>query len=98
MRSGVVYKISCSCGCTYIGQTRRNLTTRLKEHATSEQSEVCKHLVENPNHQIDFSRPEILGYANDNTRLLILESLFIQEYEPELNIDSKSSPLSLFNT
>ena len=25
MKSGIVYKLTCSCGSTYIGQTRRNL-------------------------------------------------------------------------
>ena len=40
MKSGIVYKLTCSCGSTYIGQTRRNLLSRIKEHATSEKSEV----------------------------------------------------------
>ena len=31
-RAGVVYKLSCSCGATYVGQTMRNLCTRLDEH------------------------------------------------------------------
>ena len=31
-RSNVVYKLSCSCGSSYIGQTRRNLIARLQEH------------------------------------------------------------------
>ena len=97
-RSGVVYKVRCSCNMCYIGQTRRNLETRLREHSTSEASEVCRHLLENPGHRIDFARPEILGNANDTARLLILESLFIQEQIPDLNIDSKSAPLYLFNT
>ena len=29
-RSSVVYRITCSCKSTYIGQTSRNLITRLK--------------------------------------------------------------------
>ena len=31
-RSGVVYRITCSCKSMYIGQTSRNLITRLKNH------------------------------------------------------------------
>ncbi|KAF9818365.1 hypothetical protein SFRURICE_017787 [Spodoptera frugiperda] len=27
--------ISCDCGSSYIGETRRNITTRLKEHIRS---------------------------------------------------------------
>ena len=29
---GVVYKVDCSCGNTYIGETGRTLGVRLKEH------------------------------------------------------------------
>ena len=49
--SGVVYQLMCSCGQNCIGQTKRNLITRLKEHRTFEDSEVCKHLLNNPNHE-----------------------------------------------
>ena len=31
-RSNVVYKLKCSCGNSYIGQTQRNLKFRLEEH------------------------------------------------------------------
>ena len=46
---------------------------------------------------MDFNIPTILG-ENDTARLLILESLFIQEQTPDLNNDSQSSPLIIFNT
>ena len=95
-KSNVVYKLCCSCGASYIGQTRRNLTTRLKEHASSDKSEVGKHLILNPSHRIDFSTPYILGSARDQFRLL--ESLFIQENEPQLNVDTVSSPLYILNS
>ena len=45
MKYGVVYKLTCSCGSSYIGQTRRNLINRLKEHSSSDKSEVCRHLM-----------------------------------------------------
>ena len=98
MKSGIVHKLTCSCGSTYIGQPRRNLLSRIKEHATSEKSEVCKHLLQNPSHRVDFNTPTILGSENYTVRLLILESLFIQEQTPNLNNDSQSSPLMIFNT
>ena len=88
----------CSCGSTYIGQTRRILLSRIKEHDTSENSEICEHLLQNPSHRVDFNIPTILGSENDTARLLILESLFIQEQTPDLNNDSQSSPLIIFNT
>ena len=46
MKSGIVHKLTCSCGFTYIGQTRRNLHSRIKERATSEKFEVCKYLLQ----------------------------------------------------
>ena len=98
MKSGIVYKLTCSCESTYIGQTRRNLLSRIKEHATSKKSEVCKHLLQNPSHLVDFNTPTTLGSENDTARLLILESLFIQKQTPGHNNDSQSSPLMIFNT
>ena len=77
MKLGIVYKLTCSCESTYIGQTRHNLLSSIKEHATSEKSEVCKHLLQNPTHHVDFNTPTILGSENDTARQLILESLFI---------------------
>ena len=37
---GIVYQLTCSCGQKYIGQTRKNLITRLNEHRTRQSSEV----------------------------------------------------------
>ena len=72
MKSGIVYKLACSCGSTYISQTWHNLLNKIKEHATSEKSEVCK-LLQNPIHRMDFNTLTILGSENGTARLLILE-------------------------
>ena len=98
MKSGIVYKLTCSCRSTYIGQTRRNLLCGIKEHVTSEKSEVCKHLLQNPSNRVDFDTTTILDSENNTARLLILESLFIQEQTPDLNKDFQSSPFMIFNT
>ena len=79
-------------------QTGRNLLSRIKKHATSKKSEVCKHLFQNPTHRVDFNITTILGSENDTAGLLILESLFIQEQTPDLNNDSQSSPMMIFKT
>ena len=43
--SSVVYKFSCpGCSHSYIGKTDRCLYTRLKEHSTSTDSEIFKHI------------------------------------------------------
>ena len=90
--------LTCLCGSTYIGQTWRNLLSRIKEHPISEKSEVCKHLLQNPAHHVDFNTSTILGSENDTARLLILESLFIQKQTLNLNNDFQSSFLMIFKT
>ena len=95
MKSGIVYKLTCSCGFIQISQTRRNLICRIKEHTNSKKSVVCKHLLQNATHCVDFNAATILVRENDAARLLILESLFIQEQTPDLNNDSQSRPLMI---
>jgi len=97
-RSSVVYKLTCTCGSNYIGQTRRNLITRINEHKFDQRSEVCKHLLANPTHRFNFKQPEILGSIVGQKELHLLESLLIQQYQPDLNVDGSSIPLLLFNT
>ena len=72
--SGVVYQLTCSCGQNYIGQTKRSLITRLNEHRICEDSEVCKHLLNNPNHEINFDSLKILDRSNHVTKLRIKET------------------------
>ena len=59
-RTNVVYRINCSCGFFYIGQTRRNLNKRLQKHQTSDTSEICNHIQSNIDHKVDFNNPQIL--------------------------------------
>ena len=45
----VIYKINCICGDFYVGETGRNLTTRIKEHKAAcrltafDKSAVARH-------------------------------------------------------
>ena len=90
--SGVVYQLTCSCGQNYIGQTKRILIARLNEHC-----EVCKHLLNNPNHEIKFVSPKTLDRSHHVTKLRIKETLHISKTEPQLNVDNQSLPPYLFN-
>ena len=71
---------------------------RLREHQTRDTSEVCNHIQFNTDHKVDFNNPQILTHSPDKYKLLILESLFIQQLKPDLNLDSSSFPFHLFNT
>ena len=60
----VVYKLTCSCGQQYIGQTKRNLIMRLNEHRTRQSSEVCRHLMKNSKHTVNFDSPSFWTVQN----------------------------------
>ena len=61
---GVVYEIKCDCGSSYIGQTSRNLITRINNHdpssKTPQDTDVTRHLTDNPNHTVCFNNPIII--------------------------------------
>ena len=67
-RQGAVYKIKCcDCQASYIGETGRNLSTRLTEH--NEQHLQTKH-------QIDWDSATCITYSTDYYQRLTLESWF----------------------
>ena len=101
-RSSVVYRTTCSCKSTCIGQTSRNLIAGLKNHDPTspnrQDTDVSKHLTDNPDHKIDFDKTEVMTQTNHWRKLLITETLLIQKNNPNLNVDRTSIPLYLFNT
>ena len=101
MRSNLIYKISCSCGKKYIGQTGRNLYTRMDEHSKTDGASltaVGEHISENPDHSVNLANPDVLGYSPYFWKRLFKESLFIQSERPELNVQRETKKLFLFNT
>ena len=100
--NNVVYKLNCSRCASYIGQTRRNVIFRLQEHnpqnRANHQRDVTSYLLKNASHSIEFDQPEILATANNFRKLLIKETLPIQEHNPSIKSDESSTPLLLFNT
>ena len=105
--SGVIYKYTCSsCNATYVGKTKRHTHHRFNEHAglspltgvflkgqnsttVRDHMLVCDTLVTRENFIL-------LGADSNNFHLRIKESLFIMREEPNLNIQGKSIPLTLF--
>ena len=99
--SGVVHKLYCSCGQSYIGQIKRKLKIRINDHmpknSTNNETDVSQHLKNNPDHTMNFHSPEIVAHSNNIRKLRIKETLLIQNLQPQLNIDDSSNPIYLFN-
>ena len=64
-----------------MGQTKRNLTSRLKEHHPGNKPEtrayVTKHLPKNPSHVVNFNEPEILTKVNHPRELFLKNSTYL---------------------
>ena len=85
LRSGIVYKISCSrCHACYVGQTSRHIITRFKEHINKNKP-VGKHL-KACNVRVNCSEVEILAASTrGEDYLMTLEALWIKELRPTIN-------------
>ena len=78
-----VYQIPCHCGKVYIGQTRRKLTTRVKEHqrdirnSNHNGSAFVDHLFEPGDHAPLWNKATVLENENNLTKRLTKEALRI---------------------
>ena len=102
LQNGVVYKITCSCGKMYIGETGRCLKTRISEHMKTSGTnitEVGQHLADNPTCSMSFEDVRVLAYENKMRKRRTLESLYIQDYNHTniVNDNINSVPLNIFN-
>ena len=89
-RQGAVYKIKCcDCQATYIGETGRNLNTRLTEHKRATRNgdlnnNIAEHHLQT-NHRIDWDSAECVIYSTDYYQWLTLESWFTNLEQTPLN-------------
>nr|XP_049699777.1 uncharacterized protein LOC126053464 [Helicoverpa armigera] len=85
-----VYKLECDCGLSYIGQTKRSIGTRVKEHIAdvkhrrSRQSAVCEHTLDKAQHYIRFDKPQVLAKENRFLPRMIREAIEIKKH-PNFN-------------
>ena len=88
-----VYSIPCSCGKVYIGETKRSVKTRLKEHERNirlchpENSAVAEHVYSEPGHDIDFNNTKVL--AIDKNYYVRLNREAIEIYKNPNNYNRK---------
>ena len=83
-----VYKIDCSCGSSYIGQTKRTIAERVKEHIAAvknqqtSKSAVAEHLLDTGiNHWMELHNPRILSTDRHYHTRLIREAIEIKKYK-----------------
>ena len=82
--NNVVYKICCKdCDASYVGQTKRQLKTRLNEHIKNGNSNSAKHTVITEhaleyNHTFDWQNKKILDRETNYYERLISEMIHIK--------------------
>lgn len=96
-KSGI-YSIQCAdCDQIYVGQTKRNIGTRFKEHTACirnnqpNKSAVAYHALENIHFNIGVNNLQLLKQVNDDKKLDAYECYYIQNNKNNTmngNIDS----------
>ena len=76
-----MYKVNCSCGNTYIGETGRTLDARLKEHqravkVNNKSNGIAVH-VNSTAHDIDWDNAEVIDHEQNWRKWKIKEALHI---------------------
>ena len=100
--SNVEHKISCACSHSYIEQTCRCVSDRVREHKDaltkpSRFSYVAEHCIYS-GHIIDWSNVEIITRHNISIKRLLKETLTIKSLKPEMmNAMQSSVQLNVFN-
>lgn len=94
-----IYKITCiDCDSIYIGQTKRNITTRFKEHIAHikynrpTKSAVAQHTLVNNHLNINTSNLELIKYVPTQTHLDAWESLYMHKYRHHL-MNTEDEPI-----
>ncbi len=88
-----VYKIDCSCGKSYIGETGRSLQTRLKEHGADIKNErsrsfaLAEHLSKTKHHVL-LESASIIAKEEHQHKRKIREALEIIKHPHNLNRDN----------
>ena len=89
-RQGTIYKVNCNdCTATYIGETGRNLNTRLKEHkrATAigdKTNNIAEH-VRQTRHTFDWDSAHCINFSTNWQQRLVLESWYTNFEQRPLN-------------
>jgi len=98
---GVVYKISChDCDASYVGQTKRQLRTRIKEHVSdikkkSGSPSVISEHRRNFNHEFEWDNIKIIDNELSYQKRIISEMVHIKKQQHGLNKQSDTEFLPM---
>ena len=97
--SNVVYKINYNdCNASYVGQTGRQLNTRIKEHKnhinrnSTVKSVITEHKI-NFQHDFDWDNIEILDHEPFYHKRLVSEMLHIKRQKNSINLQTDTEGL-----
>jgi len=104
-KNNVVYKIFCkNCEAIYVGQIKRQLLTRLKEHKNNSRLDQSKHSVITEhsikyNHSFDWDNTKIMDHEPRYFKRIVSEMIHIKEQKFSLNLNNDTELLdeSYFN-
>ncbi|CAH2088741.1 unnamed protein product [Euphydryas editha] len=98
-----VYKIDCSCGSSYIGQTKRPISTRVSEHIKAvknndpQKSAIAEHILHpGTNHWIELHNPRVLSTDRHYIPRLVREAIEIRKHR-NFNRDDGFKLASMWN-
>lgn len=86
LQFGLIYKVVCSCGKVYVGQTIQRLQKRLEGHryncrtGNKQHSALCEHLIET-NHQVNWDNVKILCNEPKQKNRDIMEMIAIKRLQ-----------------
>ena len=99
-RTDVVYKIECAnCDSTYIGQTKRHLETRIKEHRNNIKKDTTMHSVVSlhrtcNDHEFRWDSPVILHQEKQTRKREIAEMFYIKRQRKSINLQKDTENFS----
>jgi len=96
----IVYRINCkNCDKAYVGQTKRHLATRIKEHKNNIKnpsgnfSVITDHRL-NFDHDFDWINPDILHKERNRKKREIAEMFFIKKFDNNINLQKDTENLN----
>ena len=91
LQSMGVYEVPCCCGRSYVGQSKRSISQRLKEHERAmklhqwDASAVAEHYASSPGHKIMFNATRVLAKTEEYHPRLIREAIEIAKRPNNFN-------------